>query len=108
MSKIATHYGFLNNGQILKEITSKELRQNSKKKIQIKVTNINECVKLFEKNNISYEVISSEQINIYNNINISNLAIALSKRNCSIKEIQEKEETLESYYMNLLGGEKNV
>lgn len=66
LSKIATHYGFLDNGQILKEITNQELEQNSKKRIQIKVTNIKECVKLFEENNISYEVISTDEINVYN------------------------------------------
>lgn len=108
LSKIATHYGFLDNGQILKEITNQELEQNSKKRIQIKVTNIKECVKLFEENNISYEVISIDEINIYNNVNISKLAIALSKRNCMIKEFQEKEESLENYYMNLIGGGNNV
>ncbi len=108
LSKIATHYGFLDNGQILKEITNQELEQNSKKRIQIKVTNIKECVKLFEENNISYEVISTDEINVYNNVNISKLAIALSKRNCMIKEFQEKEESLENYYMNLIGGGNNV
>lgn len=108
LSKIATHYGFLDKGQILKEITNKELEQNSKKRIEIKVDNLKECVKLFEEYNVSYEVVSAEQVNIYNNVNISNLAIALSKRNCVIKEFQEKEESLESYYMNLIGGGKNV
>ncbi len=108
LSKIATHYGFLDKGQILKEITSKELEKNSKKRIEIKVDNLKECVKLFEEYKVSYKVVSSEQVNIYNNVNISNLAIALSKRNCVIKEFQEKEESLESYYMNLIGGGKNV
>lgn len=108
LSKIATHYGFLDNGKILKEISSKDLEQNSKKRIEIKVNNIKECVKLFEENQIIYEVISDEQINIFNNINISKLAIALAKRNCIIKEYEEKEESLENYYINLIGGEKNV
>ena len=60
-----------------------------------------------EENNISYEVVSDECINIYDLINISELVENLSKRNCIIKSFKEKEETLENYYINLIGGMKN-
>lgn len=108
LSKIATHYGFLDKGKIIKEISKKELEEKLRKKIQIKVNNVKECVKIFEENNIDYEVNSSEQITIYSKVNISKLAITLSNRNCIIKEFNEKDESLENYYMNLIGGEKNV
>ena len=108
LSKIATHYGFIDKGKIIKEITSKELQEVSKKRIEIKVDNIKEAVKFLEENNISYEVITDEQINIYDKITISYLTISLSKRNCVVKSFDEKEETLENYYMNLIGGEENV
>ena len=62
----------------------------------------------FEQSNIPYEVISDNVINIYDKINISELAISLSKRDCIINEFHEKEETLENYYINLVGGEDNV
>ena len=41
-------------------------------------------------------------------MNVSELAIALSNRNCVIDEFQEKEESLENYYINLIGGGENV
>lgn len=108
LSKIATNYGFINKGQLIKEISSKELEQNSKKRIEMLVSNVKECVKYLEEHKISYKVISEKQVNIYSNINISELVIALSNKNCIVKNFREKEETLESYYMNLIGGEKNV
>ena len=108
LSKIATHYGFLDRGKIIKEITKQELEENLRKKIQIKVSNVKECVRLFEENDIDYEVNSEEQITIYSKVNISQLAITLSNRNCTIKELNEKDESLENYYMNLIGGGKNV
>ena len=108
LSKIATYYGFIDNGKIIKEISSKELEHNCKTRTEIKVNNIKECVKYLEECKYSYEVISNELINIYNKINVSEIAIALSKRNCIINEFKEIEESLENYYMNLIGGNSNV
>ena len=108
LSKIATNYGFLNQGKIVKEISSVELEKNCKKRIEINVSNVKECVKYLEKMNISYEVISNNIINIYEKINISEFAVELSKNNCTINEFHEKEESLENYYINLIGGGDNV
>ena len=108
LSKIATEYGFIDKGKIIKEISKKELEKSSRKRIEIKVNNIKECALYLEQNNISYEVISDELINIYDSVNISELAIELSKRNCIINGFNEKEESLENYYINLIGGNSNV
>ena len=108
LSKIATHYGFVNKGKIIQEISKQDLEQKCKRKIEIKVSNEKECVKYLEEKGIQYEVISDKIINIYDKMNISELAIALSKRNCVIEEFQEKEESLENYYINLIGGGENV
>lgn len=104
LSKIATHYGFVDSGKIIKQISAKELQNKLKKRIELKTNNINEVSKHLDNNNISYEVINDKKINIYDKINISKLIIELSKKNCIINEIYEKEETLENYYINLLGG----
>ena len=108
LSKIATCYGFIDKCRIVKEINSEELEQNFKKKIQINVSNIKECVKYLEECKIPYKVISNEIIDIYEKINVSDIVIALSKRNCIVNEFQEKGESLENYYLNLIGGADNV
>ena len=108
MSKVATHYGFLNHGKIIQEISKQELEQNCRKRIEVKVNNLKECIQYLEENSISYEIKDNEKINIYDTVNISEFAVALSKRNCIIEEFTEKEESLENYYINLIGGESNV
>ena len=104
LSKIATHYGFLDKGNIIKEINSKELEKSCQRRIELKVNNLKECVQYLEENKYSYEVISDDRVNIYNKINVTEIAIALSQRNCIINEFHEIEESLENYYINLLGG----
>ena len=107
LSKIATHYGFLNNGKIIQEITNDKLKENCKKRLEIDVNNTKECVKYLEEKNISYEVVSEQLINIYSKVNITEFTVALSKRNCIVNEFHEKEETLENYYIKLIGGLNN-
>ena len=108
LSKIATHYGFLDKGSIIKEISSEELEKNCKRRIEIKVNNLKECVQYLEENKYFYEVISNDRVNIYNKMNVTEIAVALSKRNCIINEFREIEESLENYYMNLIGGNGDV
>ena len=107
LSKIATDYGFMDNGQIVKEISSEELNKKMEHKIELKVKDIKEFSKYFEKNNINYEVIDNYTLNVYGKINLSKFINELSKNNLVAEEVHEKEETLENYYMNLIGGAKN-
>ena len=108
LSKIATYYGFMNLNKIVKEISKEELEENFKKKTIIKVNNIKECVIYLEENKIPYKIISNEIIEIYKKINISEFVITLSKKDCIIKDVIEKDESLENYYLNLIGGVKDV
>lgn len=107
LSRIATHYGFLDSGSVIQEITSEELMKKMEHKIILTVNDPKEFVKYFEQNNISYEVMDSKTINVYGKHNLSKLVSGLSKKNLIADDIHEQEETLENYYMNLIGGGNN-
>ena len=108
LSKIATNYGFIENGHMMQEIPKEELEKKCKKRLELEVSNIKECVKYFEEKQFPYEVISNEKIYLYYKMNITELAIALSEKNCIINKFEEKEQSLESYYINLMGGDNHV
>ena len=107
LSKIATHYGFLDNGAIIKEISSEELMKKMEHKLILKVSNQKDFVKYFEENKISYEVVDNKTINVYGKYNLSKFINELSKNNLIADEIHEQEESLENYFMNLIGGGNN-
>lgn len=107
LSKIATNYGFIDNGKIIKEISVKELNKLLKKKTVIKVTNTKELTKYLDNKKIEYEVIDKKTVHAFEKIDISNLALSLSKSKCVVEEIYEINESLENYYMNLIGGENH-
>lgn len=104
LSKIATHYGFLDNGSIIKEISSSELTKKMEHKIELKVNNQQDFVMYFEENKISYEVIDNKTIYVYGKYNLSKFVSGLSKKDLIAEEIHVVEESLENYYMNLIGG----
>lgn len=107
LSKIATHYGFLDSGSIIQEITSEELMKKMEHKIIMEVKSSKEFVKYFEEHKISYEVLDGKTINIYGKNNLSKLITDLSKNNLIADEVHEINESLESYYINLIGGCNN-
>ena len=70
LARIATHFGFIDRGQMVKEISAVQLEAACRK-----------CIRLTE------------------------LALKLSAQGCQVETMQERDESLENYYINLVGGE---
>lgn len=107
LSRLATHYGFVDKGHLVKEISAEELDRICRKYIRVEVTNINALVRLLDANGLAYEILSNNSANIYGKINLSKLVIALSKMDCEIISSHEQDESLENYFMNLIGGDRH-
>lgn len=107
LSRLATHYGFVDKGKLVKEISASELDNVCKKYIRVEVSNLNALVRILDANKLPYEVISDDSVNIYKKINLSKLVLALAKENCELISSHEQDESLENYFINLIGGEGN-
>lgn len=57
---------------------------------------------------IKYSIMDERRANIYSNMQITKLVEALAKENCIVYNIKEQDESLESFYMNLVGGEHHA
>ena len=53
-------------------------------------------------------IVSDTEADVYGEISVTKLALALDKENCEVKSMQEHDESLENYYMNLVGGGRNA
>lgn len=107
LSRLATHYGFVDKGRLVKEISASELDNVCKKYVRVEVSNLNALVRILDANNLPYEVLSGNSVNIYKKINLSKLVLALAKENCELISSHEQDESLENYFINLIGGEHN-
>lgn len=57
---------------------------------------------------IKYSIMDERRANIYSDMQITKLVEALAKENCIVYNIKEQDESLESFYMNLVGGEHHA
>lgn len=104
LSKLATHYGFIDNGQMIKEMSAGELEAACRKCIKLTVSHVNVLSRVLESMKLEYNVCSDNEVNIYGAVNITSLAISLAAEKCEIFRIHEQDENLEGYYINLVGG----
>ncbi len=58
-----------------------------------------------DREHLEYTIISDTEANIYGHTDIT---LNLAKENCKIISINEKDESLESYYIRLIGGEDHA
>ena len=104
LSRLATHYGFIDNGRIVKEMTAEELDAACRKCMRIETDSMEALVRTLDKLGVEYRVISESQADVYAKLNVSRLVRALDIEGGEILSIQEHDESLESYFVSLVGG----
>jgi ABC-2 type transport system ATP-binding protein len=53
---------------------------------------------------LEYKMISATTADVFAKVNVTQLAVALANENCEVLSMHEKNESLESYYISLVGG----
>lgn len=104
LSRLATHYGFIDHGTILREISAHDLEAACRKCLCVTVSNVQALSMALDEKGLEYRVLSDDRAEIYGSIGITDLVETLSAKGCIISGLREREEGLENYYMNLIGG----
>lgn len=104
LSRVATHYGFIDNGTMVKEISAEELMAAQRKCIRVTVSDTAVLARTLDEAKIEYSIVDDNTADIYGNINIAEVTLLLSSKGCMLTSIHEKDESLESYFINLVGG----
>lgn len=104
LSKLATHYGFIDHGEMVKEISAKELEAACRKCVRLTVSSVKALARVLDGMRLEYKILSENEADVYGQINISQLTLALAKENCEVITLHERDESLESYYISLIGG----
>lgn len=104
LSRLATHYGILDNGRMVKELSADELEQSCRKCTRLTLTDTTPLPKVLDDMGVDYTILSPTQADVYARVNLTRLALALEESGCQILEAREKDESLESYFISLVGG----
>lgn len=104
LSKLATHYGFIDGGRMVKEISAAELDAACRKCLRVEVSDVKALARVLDGMGVAYKILSDTQADVFAKVNISRLTMALAGKNSELLAVKERDESLESYYVGLVGG----
>lgn len=108
LSRLATYFGFIDNGQMIKEISASELEAACRKCVHLVVSDVKSLSKVLDEIGLEYTILSNHEADVFGEISITKLVTKLSAENCEVLSMQEHDESLENYYINLVGGVSNA
>ena len=87
LSKLATHYGFIDKGHIVREISAENLESACRKCMHIEVSDIQALIRVLDKEKMDYAIISDTEADIYGHVDITDMSLNLARENLSLIHI---------------------
>ena len=103
LSKLATHYGIIDGGRTVKEISAEELEAACRKCQRLQVSNAPALARVLDGMGVEYKILSDTEADVYARLNVTALTNALSAEGCELISLMEHDESLESYFISLVG-----
>ena len=104
LARLATHYGFMDRGRMVQQISAGEVEAACHKCTHVEVSNTAALAQVLDGMGLSYTILSSHSADIYAHPHVTELVQALADAGCQVASMHQHDESLESYYMSLVGG----
>lgn len=110
LSKIATNYGIIDNGKLIKELTKEELEANCESKLEIKTNDAAAAASLLSGIGVEQiKQVDDKTIHILERMNESGyFNEALVKSGIRVDQLTITNRSIEEYYLQLTGGIADV
>lgn len=111
LNQLATCYGFLHHGKLLKQITAEQLNEECRRHIKLKTDDIKLTTAILEEQLKikNFSVYPDNFIRVYEKLEeIHNISKTLFSNGIVVEEMSVQGEDLETYFENLIGGNENV
>ena len=102
LAKVATYYGFIDSGRMVKEVSAVDMEKEYRKALRIKVESIEKAAIALTSLGNDYSVIDDNTLDVFGDIGIKEVLDVLS--GAGIKDIEKRNENLEGYFINTMGG----
>lgn len=110
LEQLITKVGFIDKGRLVDELSINDLRKKCTRSIHIKVSRPDKIYPLLKNKLLQCRVTRSDHSDIIisgGHIDISELSTIISNTNEKILSVNEYSDTLEDYFINLIGGADN-
>lgn len=104
LGRLATHYGFIDGGRLLREISAAEIEEKCRSYVRVTADDNAVLRRFLAGAGIEHTTDANGSVLIYGRPAVSELTLALHERGCTLLSWREEEETVEQYYLSLLGG----
>ena len=101
LEKIATHYGIIRQGRIIKELSAQEMEGRSRSFVSVKASDMSGAKKLLSKHFPSVSE-DKEGIKVYDVQESESVLDCLLKNGHSVKELKKNRVGLEEYYIEIM------
>lgn len=104
---LATHYGIIHKGELLEQLTVRELNEKCQHYIHVKVDNPDKAATIFETKlgTAQYEVMADGTIRLFKYLDTpSRVSKLLADEGLMIEQFMPMGEDLETYFTNRIGG----
>ncbi len=110
LSKVATKYGIISHGKLIRELTAEELHAEAKHSVELTVSNASDAAAVLKEAfaGISLEVKDEKKLSVYSEIAVGELVTAITVKGIALENVFNKEENIEEFYMELIGGGKDA
>lgn len=111
LSELATKYGIISKGKLIQEISAEELKEKCRQYIDTHVDDTSRTVTLLERELgiTEYEVLENNRVKIFTDLDMAGeINSILVKNGVIVKSIIVREDKLEEYFINTVGGEYNA
>ena len=71
----------------------------------MEVSDASVLARVLDEMHLEYRIISETAADVFARVGVTRLVLALARENCEVFTMQERDESLESYFISLVGGE---
>lgn len=107
LEKVATHYGIIRQGKMIKEMTSEEFEAECRNYVAVKTKDIDKTKIVLEKRYSRIEM-TSEELRIYDFKTPEEIVSYLYENNILVSEISTRKISLEEYYIDLMNDKETI
>ncbi len=106
LSQIATHYGILHDGRLIRELSREQLASETRRYIELETIEVQKAVVVLDELGIKdYGVVNGTEINIYEQLDdVAAINRSLVLANVNVLRIGTTRQKLEDYFLQLTGG----
>jgi ABC-2 type transport system ATP-binding protein len=104
LSKLATRYGFIDHGKVLKEITSEELLNQSKQATVLTLNQASLSLNRLKEKGLNAFTLHDHQLKIEGNQSIQPYLLAIAEQGLEVMQMTKETEDLEAFFMQMIQG----